>query len=211
MYTHTVVTSLTLLFPPLRFRYKSKKKAFTKYSKKWQDETGKKQLDKDFERMKKYCSIIRVIVHSQVGKTVFLANFNPVLEKHLKFHPTSVRLHWSNDQQFFTTRLLSPPLQKGRNVRLIHLTTCNGKKSCDIPNLSAAKSQTTPASTLCPWGVLEGAVSNNSLKILFRAVPGCSPTICRGKTFMLAAINMRISQDFNSLTLLSDQSFSEQI
>lgn len=31
---------------------------------------GKKQLDKDFERMKKYCSVIRVIVHSQVGQTV---------------------------------------------------------------------------------------------------------------------------------------------
>lgn len=51
----------------LFFRYKSKKKAFTKYSKKWQDETGKKQLDKDFERIKKYCSAVRVIVHSQVG------------------------------------------------------------------------------------------------------------------------------------------------
>lgn len=53
------------------FRYKSKKKAFTKYSKKWQDETGKKQLDKDFNVMKKYCTIIRVIVHSQVGGTDF--------------------------------------------------------------------------------------------------------------------------------------------
>ncbi|KAM8845501.1 large ribosomal subunit protein uL3-like [Spinachia spinachia] len=46
--------------------YKSKKKAFTKYSKKWQDETGKKQLSKDFSQMKKYCSVVRVIVHSQM-------------------------------------------------------------------------------------------------------------------------------------------------
>lgn len=53
------------------FRYKSKKKAFTKYSKKWQDETGKKQLHKDFALMKKYCSVIRVIVHSQVGRPVY--------------------------------------------------------------------------------------------------------------------------------------------
>ncbi|KAG7247273.1 hypothetical protein CRUP_000808, partial [Coryphaenoides rupestris] len=43
---------------------KSKKKAFTKYSKKWQDESGKKQLEKDFASLKKYCSVIRVIVHS---------------------------------------------------------------------------------------------------------------------------------------------------
>ncbi|XP_051905028.1 60S ribosomal protein L3-like isoform X3 [Hippocampus zosterae] len=46
--------------------HKSKKKAFTKYSKKWKDEAGKKALDKDFTLMKKYCSVIRVIVHSQI-------------------------------------------------------------------------------------------------------------------------------------------------
>ncbi|XP_061892261.1 large ribosomal subunit protein uL3-like isoform X1 [Entelurus aequoreus] len=46
--------------------HKSKKKAFTKYSKKWQDESGKKALDQDFARMKKYCSAIRVLVHSQM-------------------------------------------------------------------------------------------------------------------------------------------------
>ena len=47
-------------------RSKGKKKAFTKYSRKWQDEVGKKQLEKDFALMKKYCSVIRVIVHTQV-------------------------------------------------------------------------------------------------------------------------------------------------
>uniref|UniRef100_A0A2K5M837 60S ribosomal protein L3 n=1 Tax=Cercocebus atys TaxID=9531 RepID=A0A2K5M837_CERAT len=40
---------------------KSKKEAFTKYCKKWQDEDGKKQLEKDFSSMKKYCQVIRVI------------------------------------------------------------------------------------------------------------------------------------------------------
>ncbi|XP_012673600.1 60S ribosomal protein L3-like [Clupea harengus] len=45
---------------------KGKKKAFTKYSRKWQDEVGKKQLEKDFALMKKYCSVIRVIVHTQM-------------------------------------------------------------------------------------------------------------------------------------------------
>ncbi|XP_023785425.1 60S ribosomal protein L3 [Cyanistes caeruleus] len=41
--------------------HKSKKKAFTKYCKKWQDEEGKKQLEKDFNSMKKYCQVIRVM------------------------------------------------------------------------------------------------------------------------------------------------------
>lgn len=107
------------------FRYKSKKKAFVKNSKKWQDETGKKQLDKDFEKMKKYCSVIRVIVHSQVWQT-FTAKFKPVVEKQ------QFRLHWFNKWQRFTTHLLRPPLPKGRGVRVIHLITWTGKKGCHI-------------------------------------------------------------------------------
>jgi len=46
--------------------YKSKKKAFTKYAKKWQDDMGKKEIEKDLAKMKKYCKVIRVIVHSQM-------------------------------------------------------------------------------------------------------------------------------------------------
>jgi len=57
---------------PHAHRYKSKKKAFTKYCKKWQDDEGKKQLDKDFNAMKKYCEVIRVIAHTQVGEVIRL-------------------------------------------------------------------------------------------------------------------------------------------
>lgn len=59
--------NLVVLFLWHSFRYKSKKKAFTKYSKKWQDEEGKKQLEKDFASMKKYCKVIRVLAHTQVS------------------------------------------------------------------------------------------------------------------------------------------------
>lgn len=48
-------------------RHKSKKKAFTKACKRWRDADGKKQLQKDFAAMKKYCKVIRVIVHTQVS------------------------------------------------------------------------------------------------------------------------------------------------
>jgi large subunit ribosomal protein L3e len=47
--------------------YHSKKKAFTKYSKKYTDE-GRKPIDKELERIVKYCQVIRVIVHSQPKK-----------------------------------------------------------------------------------------------------------------------------------------------
>uniref|UniRef100_A0A2I2Y2G8 60S ribosomal protein L3 n=1 Tax=Gorilla gorilla gorilla TaxID=9595 RepID=A0A2I2Y2G8_GORGO len=51
--------------------HKSKKKAFTKYRKKWQDESGKKQLEKDFSSMKKYCQVIHVIAHTQMHRFLY--------------------------------------------------------------------------------------------------------------------------------------------
>lgn len=59
-------------FPTLRYR--SKKKAFTKAAKKWQDDQGRKEIEKDFSKMKKYCSIIRIIAHTQVIWDYYLLN-----------------------------------------------------------------------------------------------------------------------------------------
>jgi len=46
--------------------YKSKKKAFAKFSKKWQDPAGKKEIDRDLAKIKKYCTVVRVIAHTQI-------------------------------------------------------------------------------------------------------------------------------------------------
>uniref|UniRef100_A0A8C5K742 60S ribosomal protein L3 n=1 Tax=Jaculus jaculus TaxID=51337 RepID=A0A8C5K742_JACJA len=67
--------------------HKSKKKAFTKYCKNWQDDMGKKQLDKDFSSMKKYCQVIHIIAHTQMcllpvcQKKAHLMNPGTVAEK----------------------------------------------------------------------------------------------------------------------------------
>lgn len=45
---------------------KSKKKAFTKYSKKYESEGGKKDIQAQLEKMKKYSSVIRVLADTQV-------------------------------------------------------------------------------------------------------------------------------------------------
>lgn len=45
--------------------HRSKKKAFTKYCKKWQDDKDKKQLQKDFSSLK-YCQVICIIAHPQM-------------------------------------------------------------------------------------------------------------------------------------------------
>ena len=45
---------------------KSKKKAFTKYSKKYETDEGKKDIEAELEKMKKYATAIRVLAHTQV-------------------------------------------------------------------------------------------------------------------------------------------------
>jgi len=46
---------------------KSKKKAFTKYSKQYV--SNKKSIDQELARIKKHCSVVRVLAHTQPGKT----------------------------------------------------------------------------------------------------------------------------------------------
>ncbi|RRR13539.1 50S ribosomal protein L3, partial [Enterobacter hormaechei] len=45
---------------------KSKKKAFTKYVKKYTE--GKKEIEAELEQLKKHCCVIRVLAHTQVKK-----------------------------------------------------------------------------------------------------------------------------------------------
>ncbi|KAJ7002563.1 hypothetical protein NC653_007913 [Populus alba x Populus x berolinensis] len=47
---------------------KSKKKAFTKYCKKYESEDGKKDIEAQLEKLKKYCTVIRVLAHTQIRK-----------------------------------------------------------------------------------------------------------------------------------------------
>ncbi|ONK71013.1 uncharacterized protein A4U43_C04F3820 [Asparagus officinalis] len=48
--------------------YRSKKKAFTKYSKKYETEDGKKEIQTQLEKIKKYASVVRVLAHTQIRK-----------------------------------------------------------------------------------------------------------------------------------------------
>lgn len=45
--------------------YKSKKKAFTRYAKKFAE--APQEIENELERIKKYCQVVRVIAHTQVG------------------------------------------------------------------------------------------------------------------------------------------------
>jgi large subunit ribosomal protein L3e len=48
--------------------YRSKKKAFTKYAKKHAEDGGK-SITRELERIRKYCTVVRVLAHTQIRKT----------------------------------------------------------------------------------------------------------------------------------------------
>jgi len=58
--------------------YRSKKKAFTKYSKKYVD--SKSDIDAEIAKIKKYASVIRVIAHTQIRKTPLKSKKAHILE-----------------------------------------------------------------------------------------------------------------------------------
>merc|ERR1719198_1221838 len=47
--------------------YRSKKKAFTNYAKKYDNDSGK-DIKAELERIKQYCQVVRVIAHTQIKK-----------------------------------------------------------------------------------------------------------------------------------------------
>jgi len=58
--------------------YRSKKKAFTKYSKKYVD--NKSEIDAEIAKIKKYATVIRVIAHTQIRKTPLKSKKAHILE-----------------------------------------------------------------------------------------------------------------------------------
>uniref|UniRef100_A0A2I9LPL7 60S Ribosomal Protein L3 n=1 Tax=Centruroides hentzi TaxID=88313 RepID=A0A2I9LPL7_9SCOR len=77
--------------------YKSKKKAFTKYCKKWQDDLGKKEIEKDFKKMKKYCKVIRVIAHTQMKLMRKRQKKAHIMEIQLNGGTIGQKIKWARD------------------------------------------------------------------------------------------------------------------
>jgi large subunit ribosomal protein L3e len=48
--------------------YRASRKAFSKYAKKYAD--GKKAIERDLERIRKYCTVVRVLCHTQMNKVM---------------------------------------------------------------------------------------------------------------------------------------------
>ena len=77
--------------------YKSKKKAFTKASKKWTDEDGKKSIERDLEKIKKYCKVVRVLVHTQQKLIHLKQKKAHIMELQINGGTIADKVDWAKD------------------------------------------------------------------------------------------------------------------
>ncbi|TKR80759.1 hypothetical protein L596_014775 [Steinernema carpocapsae] len=77
--------------------YKSKRKAFTKSSKKWQDEDGKKSIEDDLNKMKKYCTVVRVIAHTQMRVMRHRQRKAHIMEIQINGGSISDKVNWARE------------------------------------------------------------------------------------------------------------------
>jgi len=78
--------------------YRSKKKAFTKTSKKWQDDLGKKGIERDLAKIKKYCKVVRVIAHTQMKLMRHREKKAHVMEIQLNGGSVADKVNWAREK-----------------------------------------------------------------------------------------------------------------
>ncbi|KAJ3084128.1 60S ribosomal protein L3 [Rhizoclosmatium hyalinum] len=76
--------------------YRSKKKAFTKYAKKYTTE-GAKPIQQQLDRIKKYCQVVRVIVHTQVSLVKLGQKKAHVMEIQLNGGSVADKVDWAKE------------------------------------------------------------------------------------------------------------------
>ena len=73
--------------------YHSKKKAFTQYAKKYAD--GHKEITRELERIKKYCTVVRVLAHTQISKVELGQKKAHIMEVQLNGGSVAQKVDWA--------------------------------------------------------------------------------------------------------------------
>lgn len=103
--------------------YRAKKKAFTHYAKKYAD--GKKEIEGELERMKKYCSTIRVLVHTQIRKLSVGQKKAHVMEIQLNGGSVAQKVDWAFEH-FEKTVGIDSVFEQDEMIDLIGVTKGHG-------------------------------------------------------------------------------------
>jgi large subunit ribosomal protein L3e len=74
----------------------AKKKAFSKYAQRWaEDEKSKKSIKRDLERIKKYCTVVRVLASTQLSKLNFRQRKAHLLEIQINGGTVAQKVDWA--------------------------------------------------------------------------------------------------------------------
>ncbi|KND02713.1 60S ribosomal protein L3 [Spizellomyces punctatus DAOM BR117] len=103
--------------------YRSKKKAFTKYAKKYAD--GGKPIAQQLERIKKYCQVVRVIAHTQIRKVKIGQKKAHVMEIQLNGGSVADKVNWAKEH-FEKTVDVSSIFEQDEMIDIIGVTKGHG-------------------------------------------------------------------------------------
>uniref|UniRef100_I3MN70 60S ribosomal protein L3 n=1 Tax=Ictidomys tridecemlineatus TaxID=43179 RepID=I3MN70_ICTTR len=74
------------------------KAGMTHIVREWQDDMGKKQLEKDFNSMKKYCQVIRIIAHTQMRLLPLRQKKAHLMEIQVNGGTVAEKLDWARER-----------------------------------------------------------------------------------------------------------------
>uniref|UniRef100_A0A060TDX1 Large ribosomal subunit protein uL3 n=1 Tax=Blastobotrys adeninivorans TaxID=409370 RepID=A0A060TDX1_BLAAD len=103
--------------------YKSKKKAFTKYAKKYAQ--GSEEITRELERIKKYCSVVRVLAHTQIRKTPLGQKKAHLAEIQLNGGSVADKVEWAREH-FEKTVAVSQVFEQDEMIDVIAVTKGHG-------------------------------------------------------------------------------------
>ncbi|CAG8573973.1 10396_t:CDS:2 [Paraglomus brasilianum] len=103
--------------------YKSKKKAFTKYAKKYAD--GVKPIDQELARIKKYCQVVRVLVHTQISKVHIKQKKAHLMEIQLNGGTVADKVEWAK-KNFEKKIDIKSVFEQDENIDVIGVTKGKG-------------------------------------------------------------------------------------
>ncbi|SSD61283.1 60S ribosomal protein L3 [Saccharomycodes ludwigii] len=104
--------------------YKSKKKAFTKYAAKYAQQDGA-AIERELARIKKYCSVVRVLVHTQVRKTPLAQKKAHLAEIQINGGSIEDKVNWAKEH-FEKTVSIDSVFEQNEMIDVIAVTKGHG-------------------------------------------------------------------------------------
>ena len=105
--------------------YRSKKKAFTKYAKKHAESGPKSTIARELERVSKYCTVVRVLAHTQIRKTGLEQKKAHLMEIQVNGGSVADKVEFAKSH-FEKTVDVHSIFEQDENIDIIGVTTGHG-------------------------------------------------------------------------------------